>query len=120
MPALVAQRSGMNDLRIRNFRQVTPHPDRVFQQRVHIVHLGVVIQDVLQSFQSAALNAHFLRVRQNVIVMHLTQRKGKAMPQMAVQLRASCKAGRIPASDCLTLGDLNPVRMLASSAACQH
>ena len=110
----------MNDFRIRNFRQVSPYPEHTFHQRIHIGHFGIVIQDVLQSFQSAALNAHFLCMRQNIVVMHLSQREGKAMPQMDMQFRTARKAGRIPASDDFTLGDLNPIRALAFNAACQH
>lgn len=120
MSPLVAQGRGMNDFRIWNFPQVSPYPDHAFHQRVHIGHLGIVIQDVLQSFQSAALNAHFLRMRQNIVVMHLSQRKGKAMPQMDMQFRTARKAGHIPASDDFTLGDLHPIRALAANAAGQY
>lgn len=77
MPPLVALRRSMHDLGIGQIRQVFPSHEDGGKQRVHILHLAIVVQDLMQSFQSAALDAQLLGMRQYRMFRCLPERKGK-------------------------------------------
>ena len=65
----------MDDLGVGKVGQITPAPQGIIEEPVHIGDLGVAIEGMLQSLEAAALDAHFLPVRQRGIDPRLAQRK---------------------------------------------
>ena len=68
VPTFVTNGGSMYNFRIRNFCQFAPSLQDEFQHGIYVSHLGIAIHDILQSLQTATLNAHFLGVRQRCIV----------------------------------------------------
>jgi len=113
MSSLIMTACGMHYLGIGYIRQYTPLSQDAIQQRVHILHLSTVIQDVLNSQQPATLNPLFLGVRQRHGDIGFAQRKSKGTPQLQVQFLATGKTGHRLAGDQFTFGNLHALRASA-------
>lgn len=109
----------MDDLGVGKVGQITPAPQGIIEEPVHIGDLGVAIEGVLQSLEAAALDAHFLPVRQRGIDPRLAQRKHETLQQPVMELVAARVACQVPAADQLAFGDLYPVCARAGGKALQ-
>lgn len=106
MAPLVTLRRRMNHIGIRDIRQRSPVRNRRSQQRVNISHFGTAIQNVLQPPQTAALDAHFLRVRHCRIAARASQCKRKSAAQLCVQFVAALLTAGTQTPRNFTLGNL--------------
>ena len=96
-----------------------PSPQDIFQQLVHVSDFRAAIQHPLQSLETAALDAHFLGMRQRPIIPQRPQSERKTPAQMGMKLVTSGMTTRFPAADNFTLRNLEPFRPEASRAGMQ-
>jgi len=119
LSSLVMLACGMHDSGEINITQTPRALQNTVEQGIDILDFGVCRQHRPHPAQAAALDTHFLRVRQRHLIVQHPHRKTEVVAQMPVQFLAAQMTGGIAAHHDFTFGNLHPIGTGAGYAGTQ-